>query len=98
MDNKKMWSKETLLKPKEKTVSVCGKDVIIRQLKAGEVLNDKDVVEKPGEASLEMIKNSLVNPILTIDEVKELPLWFTEALIPGILNFNGMDKEAKLGN
>lgn len=89
-----MWNKETLLKSQTMTVSVCGNDVVIRKLKTSEVLNKIDGEDR----SVALVAASLVDPELTIDDVKEIPVETVNALLPEILKFNGMDKDAKQGN
>ena len=89
-----MWNKETLLKGQTRTVEVCGDKVVIRKLKAGEVLNKS----KEEDKAVEMVAASLVDPVLTIEEVREMPLDAVNALLAEIMTFNGMDKDAKPGN
>lgn len=89
-----MWNKETLLKSQTMTVSVCGNDVVIRKLKAGEVLkkgNDED-------RAVEMVAASLIEPVLTVEDVKNMPIDAVNSLLAEIMTFNGMDKDAKQGN
>lgn len=89
-----MWTAEKLLECQKKTVKVCGDDVVIRKLMTGEVLGKWNDEEK----SLKLMSASLVDPPMSIDDVAKLPLDFTNALMPEITSFNGMDKEAKQGN
>lgn len=89
-----MWNKESLLKSETLTVKVCGDDVVIRKLKAGEVLkkgNDED-------RAIEMVAASLIEPSLTVAEVKNMPIDAVNSLLAEIMAFNGMDKDAKQGN
>ncbi len=89
-----MWNKEKLLEVKTKTVKICGDDVVIRKLKAGEVLGKGQEDDK----AVDMVAASLVEPKLSVDEVRELPLEIMNAILEEILSFNGMNKEAKQGN
>ena len=89
-----MWNKESLLKSETITVKVCGGDVVIRKLKAGEVLkkgNDED-------RAVEMVAASLIEPVLTVEDVKNMSIDAVNSLLAEIMTFNGMDKEAKQGN
>lgn len=91
-----MWTKEKLLEPQQKTVKILGDDVIIRKLKVGEVIGGKGSDE---DKALKMIENSLIEPVLSLDEIKKMSLDFQIALQDEIMNFNGMDKkEANQGN
>lgn len=89
-----MWNKETLLKGQTMTVNIGGDSVVIRKLKTCEVMNKAGGEDK----SIALVAASLVDPALTIDEVKEIPIETVNALLPEILKFNGMDKDAKQGN
>lgn len=90
-----MWDKSRLMQSQTKTVSICGDDVVIRKLKAAEVFG-RDIPEK--DKTLEMLAASLVEPALSIAEVRELPLEFVNKLTAEILAFNGIGKEANQGN
>lgn len=91
-----MWTKEKLFEVQKKTVKICGDDVIIRKLKVGEVMNNGGSDE---DKSLKMISNSLVEPAMTVEEVKNMPLEFQVELQKEIGAYNGLDKkEANQGN
>ena len=86
-----MWTKERLFEVQKKTVKILDDDVIIRKLKVGEVLG-KDGDE---EKSLKMISNSLIEPAMTVEEVKGMPLDFQVAIQKEISEYNGLNaKEA----
>lgn len=89
-----MWDKERLLKSATLEVKVCGDNVVIRKLKAGEVLKKGNEEDR----AVEMVAASLVEPKLTIDEVREMPLDAVNSLLAEIMKFNGMDKDANPGN
>lgn len=89
-----MWTAEKLLECQKKTVKVCGDDVVIRKLKAGEVLGK----ESGEENSIKLVSFSLVDPVLPPEKVNEMPLEFLNAMLNEIISFNGMEKEAKPGN
>jgi len=91
-----MWTKEKLLESQCKTVSIHGDDVVIRKLKVCEVMN-KDGSDE--DRAFKMIKNSLIEPSLTMDEIKNLPIDFQSALQEEIISLNGLNsKEANQGN
>lgn len=92
-----MWTKEKLsaLSKQTKTITVCGDEMIIRKLKISEIMKQDSDVNK---SSLEMISASLVEPALTVDEVKELPSEMIEVFTEEIKKFNHLDKEANQGN
>jgi len=89
-----MWTKETLLFSDTKTVKVCGNDITIRALSSGEVMKKGD----DNELVFERIAASLVDPKITIEEAKKMPLDRFNALLAEITAFNSMNKEANQGN
>jgi len=90
-----MWNKESLLKSETLTVKVCGDDVVIRKLKAGEVFKYNKDAE---DGTFKMVVAALVEPALTLEEVKSMPIDTYNLLLIEISKFLGTDKEAKQGN
>lgn len=91
-----MWTKEKLLQSQTKTVKVCGDDIVIRKLKSGEVIDKSSSDE---EKTFVMVANSIVEPELSIEDIKAMPIEFINAVMAEILAFNGLDKkESNQGN
>lgn len=91
-----MWTKEKLLQSQTKKVSVCGDEIIIRKLKSGEVLGKSSSDE---EKTFIMVANSIVEPELSIEDIKAMSIEFINAVMAEILAFNGLDKkEPNQGN
>jgi hypothetical protein len=82
-----MWTKDKLLKLQTKTIKVGADEMIIRKLKAGEVLTNKMSDE---DKSMNMISASLVEPALSVEDVRNLDLETSNVLLSEIMIFNGL--------
>lgn len=82
-----MWTKDKLLKLQTKTIMVGADEMIIRKLKAGEVLTNKMSDE---DKSMNMIAASLVEPALSVEDVRNLDLETSNVLLSEIMIFNGI--------
>lgn len=82
-----MWTKDKLLKLQTKTIKVGADEMIIRKLKAGEVLTNKMSDE---DKSMNMISASLVEPALSVEDVRNLDLETSNILLSEIMIFNGL--------
>ena len=85
-----MWTKEKLLKSAEHKVKVCGDEMILRKLKAVEVIGSDDV-----DASFRLVSSSLINPVLSIEDVKNLDAELFNALIAEVNKVNGIGRESE---
>jgi hypothetical protein len=92
-----MWTKETLseVATQQKEVSIGNDKMVISKILANTVLEKglNDANQTPA-----LISGSLVDPKLSIEEIKNLPIEIFNELSKEILKFNGMDEDANQGN
>lgn len=88
-----MLTRDQLVKPKTKQITIDGGDVIIRALTADESfdLRGKDVQKAEIYG---VISQSLVDPVLTVEDVGSLPAETLTKLIDEIFTFNKLGRKA----
>lgn len=88
-----MLTREQLVKPKTKEITIEGGSVVIRALTVNEAyeLRGKEVQK---DEILGIISASLVDPVLTVDDVGQLPAALVTQLTTEIFTFNALGPKA----
>lgn len=88
-----MWSRDDLIKPRTKEITIEGGSMVIRALTAAEAfeLRGKDL---GGTEIFGLIAKSIVEPTLSPEDIGQLPTSFVTALTAEIFTFNGLGSKA----
>ena len=87
-----MWDK-TKLAGRTFKLDVCGDEFLVRKIKVGELLGDKE--EDAKKKSCNLISKVLLDPVLTPEEVNELDYDIYTELQAKIMDLNGMSSKSK---
>ena len=88
-----MWSRDDLIKPRTKEITIEGGAMVIRALTAAEAfeLRGKDL----GSSEIfGLIAMSIVEPVLSADDIGMLPTSIVTELTAEIFTFNGLGSKA----
>ena len=88
-----MWSRDDLIKPRTKEITIEGGTMVIRALMAAEAfeLRGKDL----GSAEIfGLISRSIVDPVLSPEDVGQLPTSIVTGLTTEIFTFNALGEKA----
>lgn len=88
-----MLTRDALIKPKKKTITIEGGDVVIRALTAGEAFEMRGKDMQSAEI-FGLIAKSIVEPVLSTDDVGMLPASIVTQLTTEIFVFNALGKKA----
>jgi hypothetical protein len=93
-----MWSKEKLSGRTYK-IGVCGDEFLVRKIKVGELIDDKEQDAK--KKSCNLISKALIEPAMTPEEVNGLDYDIYTELQSQLMDLNGLSakgREAIQGN
>ena len=88
-----MWSRDDLIKPRTKEITIEGGSMVIRALTAAEAfeLRGKDL----GSAEIfGLMSRSITDPVLSPEDIGQLPTSIVTELTAEIFAFNGLGKKA----
>lgn len=88
-----MWSRDDLLDPRRKEITIEGGSMVIRALTAGEAFALRGLDLGSGEI-FDLIAKSIYEPALSADDVALLPTSFVTQLTAEIFTFNGLGNKA----
>lgn len=88
-----MWSRDDLLNPRRKEITIEGGSMVIRALTAAEAfeLRGKDL---GSNEIFELIAKSIYEPSLSAEDIGKLPTSFVTQLTTEIFTFNGLGSKA----
>lgn len=88
-----MWSRDDLVKPRTKEITIEGGSMVIRALTAAEALElrGKDIQSAEIFA---LISQSIVEPALSAEDIGLLPTSLVSAITVEIFAFNGLGNKA----
>jgi hypothetical protein len=88
-----MWTREELIKPRTKEITIEGGTMVIRALTAAEAfqLRGKDM---QSAEIFGLVSISIVEPVLSADDIGSLPTSIITAITTEIFTFNGLGSKA----
>ncbi len=88
-----MWSRDDLVKPRTKEITIEGGAMVIRALTAAEALELRGKDMQSAEI-FGLISKSIVEPVLSADDIGMLPTSIVTELTAQIFTFNGLGSKA----
>lgn len=88
-----MWSREDLVKQRTKEITIEGGTMVICAMTASEALDlrGKDI---DGKQIFEIISKSVIEPVLSADDIGLLPTSIVTSLTTEIFSFNALGNKA----